>query len=312
MFCYSCDTQIADYLEVIEGLEEEHNAITADYAETEKSTEQKKKELDLIMEECRELESQIAHENKLQSAAREEANSLKRQANDLKDELATAEWTLQEMEAEEEQLRTQVVSSPDRRKKEVTTARDHLDSLKAQVAEVEDATQRGKKSSRNIQQALQDVTAIVGNLDDLQQTCDRHVDTGRQLEKARQEITVQKNRHQTLLEQTQQAERDVGREDGKIEAQRKQHEIQIKALQEALDVAKTQLLQVEKERRDGMIHIQKWEQEVKRLEQEVEQQQLATQDETDGMVAEYKLLEEEFLQQDFQRMAKLQSSSLVP
>jgi uncharacterized protein YdcH (DUF465 family) len=65
------------------------------------------------LRECEKLEMEIAHHNQVQAAAREETTALKKEANDLKDEVFTAGWHVQELEAEEEKLRLQIVSSPD-------------------------------------------------------------------------------------------------------------------------------------------------------------------------------------------------------
>lgn len=274
-------------------------------------SKEKSDELEAIAKECQVLEGEIAKQNKLQTEAREEANTLKRQANDLKDELATAQWTLQEVEAEEEQLRGQIVSSPDRRKAEVKTARDELDKLKANVIKLDDSVQRGKTYCRNLKQAIKDVTAISGSLDGLQQTYNRHSEISQKVEKTLQDIAAKTNEQKVLIEKVEEADRDVNRSEEKIEAQRKQHHIQMGALQEALDHAKTQLLQVEKERRDGMIRIQEWENEVRRLEDEIETERATTQEQTNQMISEYKVVEEEFLEIDRKRMERIQASSVI-
>ena len=298
-------------MEAITQLEEEHEVIQKELAQTALLTKEKNDELEAIAKECQELEGEIAHQNKLQTEAREEANSLKRQANDLKDELATAQWTLQEVEAEEEQLRGLVVSSPDRHKAEVKTAREELDKLKVDVSKLEESVQQGKTSCRNLKQALKDVTAIAGNLDGLQQTYNRHSEISRKVESTSQDVVNKTNEQKMLIEKIQEADRDVNRSEEKIDAQRNQHHIQIGALQEALDHAKTQLLQVEKERRDGMIRIQEWENEVGRLEDEIENERQATQKQADQMISEYKVVEEEFLEIDRKRMERIQAGSVI-
>ena len=285
--------------------------IRQELTNTEKSVEKESGELEAIAQECQQLESEIAKQNKLQSAAREEANTLKRQANDLKDELATAQWTLQECEVEEEQLRGQIVSSPDRRKDEVRVASEELDKLKMEVSRMDDCTQKGKTSCRNLQRALKDVSATIGNLKKLQEDCNRKSEISSKLEEVMEVIASKKNQQKAILEETQEAEREVGRAEGKTEAQRKQHHIQIQALEEALDSAKSQLLSVEKERRDGMIRVNEWEKEVQRLEEKVEQQRLATKRETDAMIAEYKVVEEEFLDFDQRRLSSLQTVDVM-
>jgi chromosome segregation ATPase len=277
--------------------------------QTETSSQTKNSEIQGIAKECQDLEVEIARSNKLQAAAREEANALKRRANDLKDELATAVWALQETEAEEEQLRGQIISSPDRRTADVAKARDELDAVKAEAARFEEETELGKTSYRNLNKALKDVTSVMTNLDDLQKEYDRRTDLNRKLEETFKTVAVKKNEHKDLLEETQQADRDVSRTEEKISAQRKQHQVQIEALQDALETAKSQLLHVEKERREGMLRIQEWEAEVKRLEGAIEKERLETKQEMDRMTAEYKEYERGFLDMDRRRQELLAANS---
>lgn len=292
-------------------LDEETEVIRQELTNTEKEVEAEANELEAVAKECQLLEVQVLKENKLQSAAREEAEELKRKANSLKDDLAMAELKMQEVEAEEEGLRSKIVSSPDRRKNELKTAREELDKMKLQVSELDDAGQKGKTSVRNLEQALKDVSTVVGNLNTLQEKCNRRAEIDNKLEKALDDIATKQSEQKALHEETQQAEREVVRAEERIEAQRKQHHIQIEALQESLDSAKSQLLKVEKDRRDGMIRINGWEKDVQRLEQEIEEQRLETRGEIGRMVAEYKDLEEDFLRLDQTRMGSLQSSTVV-
>jgi chromosome segregation ATPase len=309
--CLICITQRKVWLNELARLDDETEMIRQELTNTEKEVEAEANELEAVAKECQLLEVQVLKENKLQSAAREEAEELKRKANKLKDDLAMAEWKMQELEAEEQGLQSKIVSSPGRRKNELKTAREELDKMKLQVSELDDATQKGKTSCRNLVQALKDVSTAVGNLNRLQEKCNRKVEIDNKLEKALGDIATKQNERKTLLEETQEAEREVVRSEERIEAQRKQHQIQIDALQEALESAKSQLLKVEKDRRDGMIRINAWEKDVQRLEQEIQQQRLETTDEIDRMVTEYKVLEEDFLRLDQKRMGTLQSNTAI-
>jgi hypothetical protein len=60
-------------------------------------------------------------------AKQEEAAALKREANDMKDGLASTTWALQETQAEEECLMGQVVLSPERRTQELAKKKERLE-----------------------------------------------------------------------------------------------------------------------------------------------------------------------------------------
>lgn len=293
----------------IDKLEQETHHIREELAKVENSVQQKGEELEAIAKECQQLEKEIASQNALQSAAREEANALKKQASNMKQELGIVQITLEEQEAEEERLRGLVVSSPERRKAGVKTARDELDKIKLQVANLEQSTQNGKKSCSNLEHALKDVSDVVENLDKLQHACERHTEVNNKLENGLQGVTSQVAKQKALVEKTQEAEREVGRAEDKIQAQRKQHKIQIGALDEAQGSAKDQLLKVEKERRDGIIRLQEWEKEAQRLEDAIKFQCEQTKDETSRMIAEYKITEKKFLELDQNRMRSIRTQA---
>ena len=81
-----------------------------------------------------EIETEIARQNKVQAAIRQESTALKKRANELKDEIATASLALEEANAEEGQLASRVVSSPARIKKEMNGLLEKLEIERAGAA----------------------------------------------------------------------------------------------------------------------------------------------------------------------------------
>ena len=103
----------------LEEINQENALLNEQFETTKLESNTKFQEMDEVERECEELEIEIARNNKLQAAKREEATELKRQANDLKDEIATATLALQEAQAEHDSLASKIVSSPDRRAHEL-------------------------------------------------------------------------------------------------------------------------------------------------------------------------------------------------
>ncbi len=68
------------------------------------------------------MEAEIAQQNKIQSSIRQEAHSLKRSANELKDKIANLSIALRELQAEERNLSKEVVDSPNRIRSELAKA----------------------------------------------------------------------------------------------------------------------------------------------------------------------------------------------
>jgi DNA repair exonuclease SbcCD ATPase subunit len=263
-------------------------------------------EMEEVIRECEELEIEIARNNKLQSAAREEAAALKKKANDLKDQVATAVWALQEAEAEEEKLRLQIVTSPDRRKSEMYVRKERLRKVKEECADLENAVQECKTKVVNAMQALQDLDTTNVLLDDLQEEANKDTELVRKIEETRKRYHASDKKTAEVHKLIEETTRQLARAEEKIVHQRKQHKLQIDAAQEALEMAKSQLLRVEKERRQGMARVEAGEMEVKAIEAAIDQERAKTEAEIQSIVAEYKQVETAFLERNEKRMAALQ------
>jgi chromosome segregation ATPase len=269
----------------------------------EEESHYKSKEMQQAIGECEELELEIARNNQLQTTSREEAAALKKKAKDLQDELATAAWALEEAEAEEESLRLQVVSSPDRRKAEMVHRRERLDKAKNECADLDKELQDSKTKIFHAKQISKEFELTTVTLDELQEQADKYTGLVRQLEETRDKIQAIKKQEAGHLQATEQVERELHRTEEKTIQQRKQHKMEINAVHEALEESKSQLLNVEKDRREGMARVEAGEAEVRELEAAMEEERLKTAREIEDMIEEYKETERMFLDRDAKRMA---------
>mmetsp|Transcript_10111 Transcript_10111/g.17899 ORF Transcript_10111/g.17899 Transcript_10111/m.17899 type:complete len:86 (+) Transcript_10111:3-260(+) len=80
------------------------------------------------------------------------------------------------------------------------------------------------------------------------------------------------------------------------------------AVQDRLDIAKEQLLIVEKERREGMARVEAGESEVRALEAQMKAEQVKTEEEIADMIAEYKRLEDAFFKRNEKRMMAVEAA----
>lgn len=264
-------------------------------------------EMEEVMRECEELEIEIARNNKLQAAARQEAATLKKTANDLKDQVATAVWALQEAEAEEEQLRVLVVSSPDRRKADMLVREERLRKVKKECADLETAVQECKTKVVNAKQALQDLDATNALLDDLQEHASTYTELVRKKEETRKRLQACENKTAEIDKQIVETTRHLARSEEKILHQRRQHKLQIDAAHEALALAKSQLLRVEKERRAGVARVEAGEAAVQALEDAIAGDTAQAEAALHSVVAEYQAVEASFLKRNQERMDALPS-----
>ena len=269
----------------------------------EEENQYKMHELNGIKQECEELEAEIAHYNQLQSTARKEANDLKKKAKDLKDQLDTSAWALEEAQVEEERLRSQVVTSPDRRKNELVERRERLNMMKQECEELENEIQvsktknfRGKQIAKELEQACD----IMG---ELQEQIRKNMELTTQLEEVNSTIEATEKQTVAFEQATDEAERELHRAEEKIVLERNQQKLSMEAMHEALEAAKSQLLDVEKDRRDGMARVEAGEAEVRELEAEMEKERIKTDQEIAAMIEEYQELEKLFLERNAKIMA---------
>jgi chromosome segregation ATPase len=99
--------------------EEQKSLLLEELAEAVEEANCNDNELAAIMQECEELELEIAHKNDIQTAMRHRCVDLKKKAHDLKHEVSTTIWTLHELEGKEEILRHQAARKAARFKSQI-------------------------------------------------------------------------------------------------------------------------------------------------------------------------------------------------
>lgn len=286
----------------LDEVNEEHSQLQAALQEKQIQSKHYFQELEIVVRECDELEEEIQQQNKLQATAREEAAAFKKQLNDLKDAVSTAQWALEQAEAEEEALRGQVVSSPDRRKSERVLRQERLQKVKQECATVEAEVQTTKTKVLHAKRAVQDLEASLALLEDLHDEVSKHQETLRQMDETRKQCTATAKQTSELNKQMDEAQRRLKRAQDKIEQQSKQHQMQLAAVTDALSDAKERLLRVERDRRDGMARVEAGEQKVRALEALMAQDSQETDFKVQSVIQEYKQVEKAFLERNEKRM----------
>ncbi len=81
------------------------------------------------------MEMELAQQNKIQASIRQETLVLKKNANQLKDEIDTLSITLRELQAEQRQFSAKVVHSPERIKLALAEANRKLEGVKKIIVE---------------------------------------------------------------------------------------------------------------------------------------------------------------------------------
>jgi chromosome segregation ATPase len=129
-----------------------------------------------------------------------------------------------------------------------------------------------------------------------------------QVEETTKEVEANQVKTSEIEESTEEAERSLFRLEEKLSHVRKQSKMKMDAVQDRLEIAKEQLLIVEKERRDGMARVEAGEAEVFALKEQMKIEQEQTEEEIASMAAAYKELEESFLNRNKKRMQAIQAA----
>ncbi|KAL3936203.1 MAG: hypothetical protein SGARI_002658 [Bacillariaceae sp.] len=295
-------------LEDLGNLHKENEELGEHLGLVEAESTLKMEEFDRVSKQCQELESEIAKSNKLQASKREEASLLKKQVNKMKDELETAAWTLQELQAEEEALQGQVVSSPDRRKNELQVKKDCLEKEKEESRRLQLEITDGKAKTARLQQAikdLQETMTLQRQVLDEASKCEEALD---QVEQTSKEVNNNHTKTSEIADATDESERSLFRLEEKLSHTRKQSRMKMDAVQDRMEIAKEQLVIVEKERREGLARVEAGEAEVQSLKAQMKEEQEKTEQEVAVMIAEYQTLEQAFHKRNEKRMHVIEAA----
>lgn len=250
----------------LEELKEENAKLHALLEQKEQDSAFKSQEMQEVIDECEELEMEITRKNRLQAASREEAAILKKQANELADQLTTAGWALEEAQAEEENLRHQIVSSPDRRQSQLAHRREQVQQVKDEAQQLEKEIGECKGMIVRAKALQQDVKTATEKLQELEESAIQQSNLENECKASHSQLSANEKRCSETQQAIVLAERELNRVQEMAVHQKQQQLLQQQAVQEAVDAAKASLLQVEKDRRQDMARVQAGEAEVLHLQ----------------------------------------------
>ena len=295
-------------LVTLEELHGEHEQLQEQLNSAMADSDKKMDEYDALAKECQELESGIARSNKLQASKREEASQLKAEITNLKDELAAATFNMEEAQAEEERLLGQIVSSPGRRKNELDTKKEALEKEKAETRRLQQEIEDGKVTTARLQTAIKDLEECLSLQRNVLDEAAKYEEAAEHLESTEKEVQANEEKASEIEERTVESERSLTRLEEKLAHMHKQSKMKMDAVQDNIDIAKEQLLIVERDRREGLARVEAGEAEVKALKAQMQAEQKATEEEIAAIVEEYKILEQNFMKRNEQRMMLIQSA----
>jgi len=147
------DDLVAQLLEV----QKEQEKLNQLLLNVKADAEQRWNEVQVVDDDCGEIECEITKQNKLQTSIRQESENLKKQANVLKDKIATAELSIQELAVKQRKFSSQVVESPDKLKEEIQSQTSLLQKEKRLCENAEQDAKAANWRVKNVTTAQDDV-----------------------------------------------------------------------------------------------------------------------------------------------------------
>jgi chromosome segregation ATPase len=292
----------------LEETNEENSQLNEQLSAAQMESNDKMREMEVVEQECEELEVEIGRNNKVQTAKREEATELKKKHNELKDELATANLALQEVQADFGALQNKVVSSPDRRKHDLGALQALVKEERDEANKLEEEWQKTKTVIVQVSQAIKDVPETTRLVQEVLEGTQKISQIQGEVQSARTEKETISKETNEIQEQVEGSEASLLRSEEKLAHARKQYKLKMDAAQEALESAKDQLLDVEKEHSQGTARVEAGEAEVKAMEARIEEERERAEAEIEDMIAEYKTMEASVLDQNAAFMTAIQTS----
>jgi kinetochore protein Nuf2 len=298
----------AQLLLTLDEIHKEHEQLSEQLGHIQVESNDKMEEMDHVVRECNDLESEIARSNKMQAAKREEAAALKREANDMKDGLASATWALQETQAEEERLMGQVVGSPERRTQELAKKKERLEKEKRETRQMQENLDQNKTKLVHLNQSIKDVQDTMSLQQQVLEEAEKYEKAMAQVHETDKEVEANEEKTLEICDKSEEAERGLMRVEEKLSHLRRQGKMKMDAAHDRLDISKEQLLLVEKERREGMARVDAGESEVRALEAQMKAEQEKTDKEISELMQEYKERERAFMMRNEKRMQAVEAA----
>lgn len=295
-------TQREEIVVQLHEVKDEGEKLNIQLEEAKLATEKELREMEETENDCVEIETEIAQQNKLQATLRQESTDLKKQSNDLKDKLASVSLTLQEAEAEERKLTSQVVQSPQRIKRELTVVTKSLEGERSECSSAENEAYLARRKIDTVTQCIEDVGRALAAVEDVleeQQQFERVMEERRAADEA---LSESENNLSELREKQEKDEDLFRRTEENIQRMREEGRDKMDAANQALAAAQKDLDLVEKDRLDGIARVEAGEAEVREIEMEIDEEKSKANAEIAEMMEQYRRLEAIVLEKDQELM----------
>ena len=210
--------------------------------------EQTKEETSIINaleSECREIETTIGTLNQTQNRLKEETTQLKTSSAELKESIATKTQQQEELTVQRKQLSLQIVSSPEKFRKQIVEVGQQLQGEQKEAKLSEKKVRELTTWLANVDESNEAVGAANEAVLELRQEVDRQKAVMGELDAQRQSIAAERAALSELEQNAHQLQRAAGRAEEKLQHLKKQISARAQDNQMAVDDLHRQLIEAE-------------------------------------------------------------------
>ncbi|KAG5191100.1 Nuf2 family-domain-containing protein [Tribonema minus] len=289
-------TEKENLLANVQALGEDNERLERELASLTERTSQEAAETEMVEADCRAMEAQISALNREQAATRAQSGDLKRQANGLKDRLAALDLETKEAIMERERLQAQIVSSPDRIRREMADQQAALEQERTEGMAAEKQAQRTELTAANVARAEREVVKATRALDDIEEELGRQKEALREVRAAQRALAENGAKSAAAAADAAVLRRHAARLDEKLAHLRRQGRARAEAADASLAALRAELAEEEAARQAELAEAEAAEAEVRQLEELLATERAQAAAEAEDHVRKFKSLEGAVLQ----------------
>lgn len=195
--------------------------------------------------ECKHIESAINTLNQQQNHLKEETGQLRETSDELKETLASKYQQQEELTALKKQLALQIVSSPEKFRKQIVDVGQNLQNEQREAKAAEKKAKELSAWVTNVDETNQEVNSAIEAIMELRAEVDRQKAVIAELETQRQSIATERTALSELSQNSMQAQRSTARAEEKLQQLRKQAQVRGRDSQQATEDLHKQLIEAE-------------------------------------------------------------------
>ncbi|KAL3773512.1 hypothetical protein ACHAW5_000998 [Stephanodiscus triporus] len=255
--------------------------------------------------ECKEMEGEIAQQNKIQASIRQETYLLKKTANELQDQIANLSIAMRELKAEERRLSKELVGSPERIRADLAEAKRRLEGVRGDVSVTQD-------ERASVQRRVEHASIAeegVGRMASVMEGMDTAV---REYEMAAEDLEDAQNALRGMEREREGMTEERGMQEEIFDAAVKRKADVTSSLADALltaqndlDSAVARLGTVESEVVEGMARIEASERRVVELRTRIERERRIAEEDVAGRLASFGKFEERYWEKERELSARV-------